>query len=205
MSMNSYLSSFKSIRGIGMGVGVLIPAFSFFVGLAPPLLPKTGLIASAFAAASIVIVYYFKPKPSGRSSRLPKLVKLAVTVLLLSVAILVIYLFLLEWCTVVQPEDEGSRLQIGFGRAQWSLTEKGRQLKMEHSGQTIVEWMLRTGAFGDKGPEIIWEPWAIYLSGCVMIVAFIAMFVLWTVGWALLAKQKATKSISSSSKKLKDA
>lgn len=189
--MNNYLKAFKSIWGVGAIIGTLIPAYSFFAELDPPLLLGAGLITSALAAATVVLTYYYNPVHSHPNSRLPILVKLSIKAFLGFVILLVIYLVLLQWCTVVDPQTEKIRFQIGFGMADWSLTEKGHQWKAAHPDQNIQDWMLRMGAFRDKGPEIIWKPWTIYLSGSLMVLTFISTFVLWTLGWALLAKHKS--------------
>ena len=192
MRIADYLSAFKWINGIGAAVGVTIPAYSYFTALDPPLLPAAGVITSAIGAATILVAFYYKPKKPRGKSRLPNLVRLGRNYIGTSLVILIAYLILIQMCTVVEPQKQKVRFQIGFGRADWSLTEAGRRVKAAHSDEPVARWMLSKGAFRQGGPEIIWEPWSIYLAGGLMVATFFLIFGFWTFGWSLLAKHKAT-------------
>lgn len=109
---------------------------------------------------------------------------------------LLFYLVLLQMTTVVSPPvgGEEARFQIGFGKWEPFLTDEGKEVKRISPNSTTQDWMLDDGLFRPGGPEVIWKPWAIYFAGALTLISFILTFVLWTLGWALLAKQKSLSS-----------
>jgi hypothetical protein len=190
LTFKEYFSELKSMNGLLAGVGVLVPAFSFFTMHDPPFMEESGLLTAAIAAATIFIVYYQGRKTNEAHDGMPQLVKLARNVLIVSLVLLIIYLVLLRLCTVTDPRGE-SRFQIGFGRIDWSLTDDGRNWKAENPTATVEDWMSAARAFRPGGPELIWKPWTIYVSGVLMIITYILTFVLWTSGWSMIARQRA--------------
>jgi len=54
----------------------------------------------------------------------------------------------------------------------------------------VEDWMLREGAFTQGGPEIIWRAWSVMTAGCALVLTYMAGFVLWTVGFATLARHR---------------
>lgn len=121
---------------------------------------------------------------------MPPLIRLAVRVLSTSVFLLILYLLLLSVCTVVAPGGK-ERFQTGFDKFEWSLTDEGRQIKADHPNETTQDWLLDDALFRPGGPNVIWKTWTIIVSGVVMVATFIFAFILWSFGWALLAKQRS--------------
>lgn len=181
-----YLSILKWLSNVTAGAGVLVPGYSYFTQFAPPLLPTAGLLTSALAVATITVVYLRRKEP-------PLPLKLFFFFLVPAIVTLVLYIILLEFCTVVDPQ-ESNRFQIGFGSFDWSLTEKGLQWKLGHPTQTIQEWMLYFHAFKPGGPDLIWKTWTVLLSGALTVVMFVTAFILWTFFWASLAKRMSLRT-----------
>lgn len=191
LSFKKYLAAFNSIKGLVASVGVLLPGFIYFTKYPPPLFPGITLLTAAFATATILITYYY-PAPTHSSfpaKRLPPILNLALKAFLLSIVLLVIYVVLLDLCTVLVPGTT-ERMQIGFYKFNWSLTDYGRQVKATKPFATPQQW-LWDEAYGIDAPKLLWRLWSIYLSGILMIVVFISAFVFWTFAWSLVAKEKA--------------
>lgn len=187
-----YLSSFKWINGIFTGIGVVIPAFSFFTLFAPPFFEASSLFTAAIATAVVILTYFYEPKVKRPDTKKKKLVRLARNVLIIAVVLLVVYMVMLKVCTVVDPpEKPEARYQIGFWNFDWNLNEDGLFLKQRHSNSTPWELMDYGVTLGPDGAAKLWKFWAIMLSGTLMIVTFLLTFALWTFGWSLLAKRKA--------------
>jgi hypothetical protein len=189
-NFKQYLAAFNSIKGLGASVGVLLPGFIYFTKYPPPFFPGITLLTAAFATATIVITYHYVPSKINRSSRgLPPILRMALKAFIASIFFLILYLILLDLCTVLVPGTT-QRMQIGFDKFDWSLTTYGKQVKSSKPFATPQQW-LWDESYATDAPKLLWTPWAIYLSGILMMVVFMFAFVLWTFGWSLVAKQKA--------------
>src|SRR5437762_2149218 len=105
---------------LGAASGAGLPALSYFTTFAPPLFAGASLITGGLAAAILVIAAAWKTKDGAA---VPGSVKTAVICLVAALASLIAYSLLLQFTTVVGPESDGARYQIGFGRAEFSLTD----------------------------------------------------------------------------------
>ena len=188
-TFKNYLSEFKSINGILAAIGVLVPAFSVFTNYSPPFFKGASLMTTAIAAIIIIVTFYFDPSSPKKQTRLPLLVRLSLKVFVIFLALLLVYLILFDLCTVETP-DGTVRFQIGVGKYDWGLTNKGLEVKAKFPDKTPQFWMMSAALFRPGGPDVLWKTWTIYLSGVTIILVFVLIFVLWTFGWALLAKQK---------------
>jgi hypothetical protein len=187
-----YLDGFKSIKGVGAGIGVLVPGFVYFTKYAPPYFPGITLLTTAFATATVVITYYYSPSLVKSSTHtLPPILKKAIKAFVVSILLLLVYTILLDLCTVLVPGTT-QRMQIGFAKFDWSLTTYGQQVKAAKPFATPQKW-LWDESFATDAPKFIWSSWAIHLSGILMTIVFMFAFVLWTFAWSLIAKQKALK------------
>lgn len=192
LTFKKYLSAFNSVRGLLASVGVLVPGFTYFTKYGPPF-GEIALLTAAFATATMFIAYYYTPsQSSGATQKLPPLIKTALKVLIISVVLLILYLILIDLCTVQIP-GINKRVQIGFDKFDWSLTEYGKQVKAKNPVALPQEW-LSDESFESGVAKRFWQTWSIYLAGVLMIVVFIFAFVLWAFGWSLIAKQKAIDS-----------
>ncbi|HMF58646.1 MAG TPA: hypothetical protein VK619_20035 [Pyrinomonadaceae bacterium] len=195
---SNYLSALKSPGGLLASVGTLIPALSQLTTYPPPLFEdsfgQTGLLTSAIALATIIITFYYAPSQNAHSGTLPLLVRKAAKVLIVSIILFIIYIVLLHMCTVLDLPGK-YRYQIGFSNFQWSLTPHGQQVMSRHPNFTVRDLMEHDALYPtppsvEAKTDLTWKPWTIYLSGVLMILVFIFSFVLWTLGWSLLALQK---------------
>jgi len=194
-NVKRYISAFKWVNGILTGIGVAIPAFSFFTLFAPPFFESSSLFTAAIATAVVILTYFYEPQVNPPDTKRKKLVRLARNSLISAVVLLVVYMIMLKVCTVVDPpEQPQTRYQIGFWNFDWSLNADGVYLKQIHPNATPWELMDYGVAFSPDGTAKIWKFWAILVAGVSMIIIFLLTFVLWALGWSLLAKRKALKS-----------
>lgn len=178
----------RALKWFAAGSGVVVPASAYFAGNAPPLFPEIGIITAAMCSAIIYSVQTYRLPLDKTRRGLPKLVRNGVTVLMLSLVILVAYVLLLRWTTVLDPQS-ANRFQIGFGTARWSLTTLGDRCIFR--SRSIEECMLSQTAFTNEGPFIIWKPWTVYAAGTSLIVMHLIAFTFWTLAFSLLAKHKS--------------
>jgi len=193
VSVKDYLSSFNWITGLLTGVGIAVPALSFFTLYYPPFFKASSLFTAAISTAVIILTYYYEPRVIPPDTEGKKLVRLARNALICAVVLLVVYMVMLKVCTVVDPpENPQVRYQIGFWNFDWSLNEDGLYLKAKHPNEsTPWELMDFAVAFSEDGPAKVWKFWTILVSGVSMIIVYLFTFVLWVFGWSLLAKRKA--------------
>lgn len=187
-----YISAFKWINGILTGIGVAIPAFSFFTLFAPPLFEASSLFTAAIATAVVILTYYYEPRAKPPDTESSKLVRLARNALIGAVVLLVVYVIMIRVCTVADPPNKPeARYAIGVWTFDWSLTGDGTYLKQKYPNVTPWELMDYGVAFSPDGPAKIWKFWTILAAGVSMIIVFLFTFVLWVFGWSLLAKRKS--------------
>lgn len=177
------------LKWFGAGSANIIPGFSWFILLSPPLFPKIGIIMSALGLAITYIIYAYTPKSDF--GRLPSPIRAGIRCIMGALCLILIYVLLLNCCTVLDPQSEEVRFQIGFGRQDWSLTELGLKYKRELlPTEPVVKWMEADALFYRGGPEKLWKSWTILAAGTIMIVTFVFAFSLWATGFAFLAKHK---------------
>ena len=176
-------------RRVGAASGVVIPALSFFSSYPPPLFPAVSLITSALSGAILLAARAWRPKSDPVSQRMPRVVTLGGTFVVLSIPFLIAYVLALQFTTVRVPAS-GDRLQIGFGRSNWTLTEAGKTWTRQFP-QITAEQLLRNEGFAQDRAQIIWETWSIYSAGALLIVLYFLAFGIWTTGFALLAKHRS--------------
>ena len=170
----------KWIAGIGASASSLVPGISFFTEHAPPIFEVSAFFTTGVSVAVLLWVFSRK-RPEARVGR-------GVASVLTGLALIVFYWVALKYTTVLPPQGRsGERWQCGFHKAEWSLTEKGRELKRERPTATPQEMMMMVTAFRDKGPDIIWKTWSIVTAGLILVLLFFSGFVLWVYGFAELA------------------
>jgi len=190
-SQNSKFKKYlKAFAWMGQALGVSAPAIGYFVAVAPPLLPRVGLLLPLVCGALAIIA--FKHRSSGRGSPVAgesREVVAARRCLALALVAIVLYALLLQWCSVVDPQNERARFQIGFGMTDWSLTPLGLSLKSKYPLFTARDMLLAVAGFHDGGAELLWKVWTVYLAGLLLIVSYLVAFVFWVLGFGFLAKQ----------------
>lgn len=190
-AFSTYLKALKSVYGIVGSVGVLVPAIAAFMSTYPPP-PRlvTAPLTAALAGAALIATYYYPTKTPSRNAALPPLVKRALIALGCSVFLLIVYIRVIGLLTVATV-DGLERFQIGFYTAEWGLTTDGLAAKKTDPEGTPYAWLRDDGLLSSQGPSKLWKWWAIDLSALTTFALFALSFVVWSHGWALLAKQRA--------------
>jgi len=186
-SFKSFIADFKSFQGYIASMGAILPAFTYFTSILPPLLGAAAPILSSALALATMITTFHRTTHSARSPNPARLLRRAEWLLVAAIVLLVLYVTLLNFTTVTPPGEGGHRFQIGLGRWDQGLTREGMAVKEASPNSTIEQWMLDDGLFRQGGPEVLWQPWSIYAAGATLAAAFILTFCLWTAGWSLLA------------------
>lgn len=174
---------------LGAASGAGVPAYTFFSSFPPPLFPKTSIITAALSTAILFIALKWRPKTDDRKHGTPHIVKRGSRFIGLAVLLLIVYVLLLKFTTIDAPS--GKRLQIGFGQANWSLTEAGRDWVRTQPAITVVQMVTNEAAFDQNRLAILWPTWSINLAGLLLILLYFLSFTCWTAGFALLVKQRS--------------
>lgn len=178
---------------LGAASGVGVPAFTFFSSFPPPLFPSVSLISAALSGAILFITLACNSKADGPDPTLPRIVKQGKRFLFFSVPLIVVYILLLQFTTVPIPTDPSTRLQIGFGTFDWTLTEAAREWMNSSSSMTPIQMIKNEAAFTQDRIAILWHTWSVYVAGFLLIALYFAGFVTWTRGFALLAKHRSIR------------
>jgi hypothetical protein len=193
---STYIKALKSIYGVIGSVGVLVPAMAAFMSTYPPP-PRsvTAPLTAALAGAALIATYYYPSKPPSERTTLPPLVKRALIALCCSVFLLIVYIRVIGLLTVATL-DGLERFQIGFYTAEWGLTSEGLNVRTADPEGTPYAWLRDDGLLSSQGPSELWKWWAIDLSALTAFILFALSFVVWSHGWALLAKQRTLEDDS---------
>jgi hypothetical protein len=181
-----------SIKWFGAATGALVPAWDFFKHDVPPLFPEIGLLMCAVSGAIAIVVSAYIPSRPKPIHGLQAIVWRGTILIVMSLGVLISYRILLESWTVLEPQSYQQRFQVGFGVVDWSLTNLGQEMK--HAGNIRVadDLMLAGHAFRPGGPATIWKQSTIDSAGLILILLYVVGFVLWTTGFALLSKYRAS-------------
>lgn len=172
------------------GAGVLVPGYTFFTTFPPPIFPGISILTSALSAAMIYITLKIKSVTSDGGETNRQLIRRASFLLFAAFFSLLVYVLLLRYCTVLEPQSYSQRFQIGFWKFDWSLTEAGMLLKRQAPLAPVEDWMLQEGAFTQGGSEIIWHAWSVMIAGCAMVLTYMVGFVFWTIGFTTLVRHQ---------------
>ena len=176
---------------LGAASGVGVPAFTFFSSFPPPLFPSVSLISAALSGAILIITLACNSKADGPDQTLPRIVKQSKRFLLFSVPLIVLYILLLQFTTVPIPIEPSTRLQIGFGTFDWTLTKAAGEWMNSSSSMTPIQMIKNEAAFTQDRIAILWQTWSVYVAGFLLIALYFAGFVTWTKGFALLVKHRS--------------
>ncbi len=176
---------------LGAASGVGVPALTFFSSFPPPLFPGVSLITAALSSAILLIALAWNPQADGPNQPLPRIVTRGRRFLVWSVPLLIAYILLLQFTTIPTPTESSTRLQIGFGKFDWTLTETGKEWKRSNPSLTVTQMIKNEAAFTQDRVAILWHTWSIYLAALLLIALYFSGFITWTSGFALLAKQRS--------------
>jgi hypothetical protein len=179
------------LKWFGAFSGAAVPAWTFFLHVAPPLFPQISLILAAVAGAIVAIAAAYVPPVCRGSAGLPPMVRHAAALIGVALVLLIAYVVLWQEWTVASINDPEVRYQIGFGKVNWGLTTEGLKDKADPDLHLIQDWMSAHG-WSSNTPGIIWKEWTINTAGLILIVIFVCGFISWTTGFSLLAKYRGT-------------
>lgn len=199
MSKNSQrpLATLRGICILAGSLGSVIPGFTFFTHLAPPLLEEVTLVA-ALAAAVIVVTLSWPPKvhrPSLRRQKRALLGNLAV--IILSFVLAVMYVVTFQLTTQSPPAsliNDAPPCQTGFDLA-WLTPEAQQWIESNPNRTTRYELMMAFSVFAECRSELIWQSWSIYAAGTVLLLLFTAASLLWAFGFSRLARLLAPRDL----------
>jgi hypothetical protein len=178
----------NSLRWFCASAGTLVPGYAFFTTYPPPIFPGITILTSVLSAAVMYIAFMLSIRTTSGKGHYRDLVRWAALALLMAFVCLTAYVLLLRYCTVLEPQNYLQRFQVGFWKFDWCLTEVGLNLKRTIPLAPLEDWMMREGAYRQGGPEIIWQAWSVITAGCSLVLTYMAGFVLWTIGFSLLAR-----------------
>jgi hypothetical protein len=191
------LTTMKWVAGFAAASSPLVPGLSYFTNTSPPLFPGISSIAAALAAVVIIATLTYQFPRSRRKTGLPVEHRYAVRVLLVAIGCSVGYIILLDLCSV-SPPREGARVQIGFGTASWNLTSATLHwIATSPEPPTAEQLMMKRGGYESGGVYQIWQRWAVYLAGTVLLLFYLAGAIFWTLGWTLLARGAPSSDLES--------
>lgn len=155
---------------------------AFFNSYAPPVFEASSLLTGGAGIAIILFILTSRSKKRTSATR-------PLYFIFIGLLLVVIYGLARDYYTVSPPPTwNGNRIQIGFYLSQWSMTEKAIDYLVKDPGITPERLMLVFGAYEEHGVEKIWKPWSVISAGSILIILFSAGFLLWTTGFAQLAK-----------------
>ncbi len=176
----------KYAKALGFGIGVGLPALTWFMDYTPPLVPNLGFLLG-FVSPCIIWAAYWFPKSRRSKKKTPGTVWGAFVLVLLSILFFIVYSVALGEWTVADPQAGTRRFQIGFGKVDWSLTERGMYWKRKDPLMTAQEMMLAEAAFVEGGPERLWTPLSVKAAGVLTAIVYCFVFVSLNIGVGLLA------------------
>lgn len=175
----------KCARWFGAATGVGVPAYSFFSSYSPPLFPSISLITAALACAIFVTITLTSRRRQKADPSL-KQIMCAWLCLIAAICLIIGYILLFQYTTVVISPSDNQRLQIGFGTAEWTLTQTGREAKQRRPTLTASELLRNEADFAQERVPRLWQNWSIYAAGFGLIVLYLPGFLLWTTGFSIL-------------------
>lgn len=171
------------------------PLWSVFPD-APPLVPYGRPTVASVCAVLLVVVFARPHRGRARGERIARL-RSAVLWLVAALVLLASYNLLLDDLTVLEPQAHKTRFQIGFARAEWSLTDVGHRMAREHPLWTPTQLMLGAGAFqSDTGAMLVWRPWSVRAAGLLLAAVYFVLFVSWIMAVALAAREISPATVS---------
>jgi energy-coupling factor transporter transmembrane protein EcfT len=198
MANEGLVNTLKLVSDVFAAVGGVVTPFGFtnFLNIAPPFLQDFGITPAAITGFLLFIVLVVYKPSEDTYTGISRVGKWAIGIGCAFIVTLLLYILLLNLSTVYDPQKGETRYQIGFGNAEWSMTDKGKEMKQNFPNETIIGWMERNAAFSDRGPEKLWKSWSISLAGILLAVLYIFLFVFWAWAWALLGKQLSMKQVA---------
>ncbi len=192
--MTKIIETLKSFYGIAASIGVIVPGFSFFNNFAPPLFKGIAIIVSALSVAVIVII---ANKDDGRKSVntiIKQFTGRAMKLLSVSFVLILLYLFLIDFTTIVPEEFPEERWQVGFDLQSSGLTPLALELMKDNSCNQNKQTLLSCAGIQKESVGLLWTRVSVYCAGLLLIVLFTIASLCWSAGWTFLAKAHLNKN-----------
>lgn len=167
---------------MGLGAGTTLIAL---FAPAPPLMSWPPVLNYGTFGIIAGVVYLLSERNRVPTDQRP--LRPIVFWLATAIVTLIVYSVLLNLWSVVDPQTERVRFQIGFGLADWSLTDLGRRVKSQFPSLTAAQLLMTDKGFHMGGSTGIWERWSVYSAGFLLIGLYLAAFISWTIALALSA------------------
>lgn len=143
----------------------------------PPKFESSGSTTISLVGVAFVFVGYFAVKQRKNK------VRLGATIMAISLLFQVPYFFLLDSTTAVLPGRACQRLQIGFGMAEWSLTDKAQKMAARGEVATPIDLLQSISAWGGGGQaQEMWKQWSIWLAAAILHTIFLLAVIGWGCG-----------------------
>ncbi len=176
------IGALKALCALTGSLGAVIPGYAYFSQFAPPNFREITLLTGGLA---LVVLVATLMRRKGR----PSVTKATVRIFA-AFFCLVFYGVMLDLTTVTAPADfqTEERFQIGFGMADWSLTDTAKDLVKTRGLDTKEQIMLAVQGYTDTDAvKLAWHWWSVRLAQAILLMLFTVGFLLWTHGFALLA------------------
>ena len=186
--MTKIIETLKSFYGIAASIGVIIPGFSFFNNYAPPLFKGIAIVVSSLSVAVIVVIANKESAKNNLKSIAKHFTSHAIKFLSVSFVLTLLYLFLIDFTTIVPVDFQEERWQVGFDLQPWSLTPVANQLMKDNACNQNKETLLSCATVEKESVQLLWTRLSIYGAGLLLIILFTAASLCWSAGWTFLAK-----------------
>lgn len=194
--MNKVIETLKSFYGIAASIGVIIPGFSFFNNYAPPLFTGIAILTVALSVAVIVIIVNNDDQIKSTKTVVKKHTSKSIKFLASSFVLILMYLMLMDFTTIVPEDFPEERWQVGFDMEQWSLTPLANSMLLDNSCNQNKEALLSCASVQKENVFLIWTKLSVYSAGLILILIFTTASLLWSAGWTYLAKLHLIKNNS---------
>ena len=118
----------------------------------------------------------------------------ATKVLSISFLLTMLYLFLIDFTTIVPIDFPEERWQTGFDVQSSSLTPLANELMKDRECNQNKETLLGCAGVQKENVQLLWTRTSIYGSGMLLIILFTTASLCWAAGWTYLAKAHLIKN-----------
>ena len=176
-NIRSFIQKMKSIEGLVSAIGCAIPGIMYIEKLGlPPQFPWIAILVIPLS----IFFSYAEHLPGNRFLRHCS------PIILITISVILIIGYTLLYNTTTISIDDKS-YQIGFGTANFSLTDEGMKIKNGNCpGNDKNSLLMCTGFLPERIP-LIWKSWTVICTGLILLLLYILGPVIWTVAWYKLA------------------
>lgn len=179
--------------GAGVTGGVGVPVVAWWTEHAPPDLTELGIVVGVVGAGLFAVLRQRGVPTEGGLARWFLGAGREWRGLVLALVLAGGYLAVWNQTTVEAPSDSRCpecRVQVGFGKADWSLNAEGERMKAIHGGASLQQWLMAAGIFGEAhGPDRLWTGSSLMLARGLLFGLFVLAFVVWVAACAAVVER----------------